>query len=320
MIEERRAQARAAARARVRRQRQIGAGGLISVVLVAGLVVSGAGRSDAPAPAATNAPPKPAELPMGGRTLLPAYRVVAYYGAPQDEQLGVLGIGTPAQAARKLAAAALPYRRPGRPVQPALELITTIAAADPGSDGLYRLRQSDAVIARYLAAARRARALLVLDIQPGRAPFMDEVRAFDRYLRQPDVGLALDPEWSMRSGQVPGHVIGSTDAAVVNRVSAYLGMIVRRYDLPQKLLIVHQFTTAMVAHRPELHATPGVALVINIDGFGDRPNKIAKYRLLADRRGRWFNGLKLFYHEDVHMLQPTAVLHLRPQPDVVVYE
>src|SRR5207244_2036639 len=91
MIEERRAQARAAARARVRRQRQIGAGGLISVVLVAGLVVSGAGRNGAPAPAATSEPPRPAELPMGGRTLLPAYRVVAYYGAPQDEPPGALG-------------------------------------------------------------------------------------------------------------------------------------------------------------------------------------------------------------------------------------
>src|ERR671929_20630 len=61
----------------------------------------------------------------------------------------------------------------------------------------------------------------------GRSPFMREVRSYARWLREPDVGLALDPEWSMAPGQVPGTVIGSTDAAIVNRVQAYLAQIVK---------------------------------------------------------------------------------------------
>ena len=43
----------------------------------------------------TPTPEPPMELPRGGRTILPDYRVVAYYGAPQDDELGALGIGSP---------------------------------------------------------------------------------------------------------------------------------------------------------------------------------------------------------------------------------
>src|SRR3954471_6894879 len=46
-------------------------------------------------------PKPPVQLPRGGRTILPAFRVVAYYGAPQDKELGVLGIGSPAQMTKK---------------------------------------------------------------------------------------------------------------------------------------------------------------------------------------------------------------------------
>ncbi len=319
-------QRRERARRRTRRERRVAAA-VCGGALLAGAALllwpmggSGASQATSSTEARRATPPAPPQLPRGGRELLPDYRVVALYGAPQDPQLGELGIGTPAQAADKLLAQAQPYQRPHRPVMPALELIATIVTADPGSDGRFRYRQSDAVIERYLAAARRVRALLILDIQPGRARFMDEVRALQPYLVQPDVGLALDPEWSMRPGQIPGRVIGSTDAAVINRASAYLAGIVHSHDLPEKLLIVHQFTTGMIGHKLSLTRRPGVALVVNIDGFGDRANKISKYHLFARRTAPWFNGFKLFYHEDSHLMPPAMVVGLRPPADVVIYE
>ncbi len=76
---------------------------------------------------------------------------------------------------------------------PALELIATLAQSAPGDDGLHRLRQRDATIRRHLRAARAIKGLLVLDVQPGQADFVEEVRALEPYLSQPDVGLALDP-------------------------------------------------------------------------------------------------------------------------------
>ena len=165
--------------------------------------------------------PKPTELPLGGRQIFPRYRVVAYYGAPQAHALGALGIGSPDHAARRLAQQAKPYAKQTRPVMLALELLADVANRDPGTDGRYRTRQPASIIRRYLAAARRAKALLVLDIQPGHADFLAETRHLDRWLREPDVGLALDPEWHT-PGAVPGTQIGSVEAEDVNAVAAHL--------------------------------------------------------------------------------------------------
>ncbi len=269
----------------------------------------------------------PPELPRGGRLVLPRNRVVAYYGAPQDPELGVLGETPPEEAARKLARRANAYARPGRPALPALELISTLAQSAPGDDGLHRLRQSPETIRRHLRAARAIKGLLVLDVQPGQADFLEEVQALEPYLLQPDVGLALDPEWSVPEGTQPGSVIGSMDAEVVNEISAYLARLVRLHDLPQKLLIVHQFTDEMITNRDVLATRPGVALVLNMDGFGTPLLKKAVYDRLSqptptgpDRLGGPYNGFKLFFREDTGLMSPRDLLGLRPAPDVVVYE
>ncbi len=315
---------RAAARLRVRRQRRIagaGALGLLTLLIIgvaSGLGGGGSGGGRAHAPA----PPPPVELPRGGRTILPAFRVVAYYGAPQDAALGQLGIGSPDHAAAMLDRQARPYVQPGgRPVLPAFELLATVAAGSPGPDGRYRTIQPDGVIRRYLAAARRHHLLLILDLQPGYEPFPDEVRRLRPYLEEPDVSLALDPEWSLRPPNRPGQVIGSTDASVVNEASGYLADIVRRRNLPQKLLLVHQFTDGMIRDRRGLVARPGVALTLNVDGFGGQAVKIAKYRALTQGERRFHNGFKLFYHEDSKpMISPRQALRLRPSAEVFVYE
>ncbi len=308
----------------VYRRRRLAAVGVLAAAGAAAFAVGAAltgpseqtGKATASAPAA----PPPPELPGGGRRLFPDKRIVAFYGAPQDDALGALGIGTPAQAGRRLLRQARPYERKTRPVLPAMELLATIANRDPGADGLYISRQSAATINRYLRAARRIDALLILDIQPGRAGFVSETRRLSRWLREPDVGLALDPEWHVEEGQVPGQVIGSVDAGVVDQVSRELSEIVRERRLPEKLLIVHQFTDDMIRNKERLQRHPGVALTINVDGFGDRPNKVSKYEAFTGEAVRFHDGFKLFYEEDTNLMSPGAVLALRPPPDVVVYE
>jgi hypothetical protein len=312
---------RAEMRRLYRRRRRIALGAVLAVLALgwAAVALIGGGSDSATADKA------PLELPRGGRTILPRHRVVSYYGAPQDPQLGILGAVSPRKAERGLRARARRYARPSRPVLPAFELIAVIARSAPGADGLHRQRQRDGVVRRYLRAARRMKGLLILDVQPGQADFLDEVRAFESYLVQPDVGLALDPEWSLPEGTRPGQVIGSTDAETINRISGYLSRLVRRRALPQKILIVHQFTDGMVKNRSSVVARPGVAVVFNVDGFGSPELKTAIYHRLArqgtrrERRMR-FSGLKLFFEEDTTLMKPRAVLGLRPRPDVVVYE
>jgi hypothetical protein len=309
------------ARRRVYRRRRLvaaGAAGLVALLVLAiGLLVAGWGGDDEPE---ASGEPRPAELPRGGRTILPGKRVVAFYGAPQDRELGVLGIGSPRLAAQKLERQARPYARPGRPVLPAFELIAAIVTGEAGDGGDHSIRQEPATIQRYLRAARAHKMLMLLDIQPGYAPFLQEAQALEHFLKEPDVSLALDPEWSMDPPQLPGQEIGSTDAATINAVSRYLSSVVRRYDLPQKLLVVHRFTGDMIQAEHDLERNPGVALVVNVDGFGDQPNKIAKYKEFTRDLHRRFNGFKLFYEEDMNLMKPNQVLRLRPQPDLVVYE
>jgi hypothetical protein len=295
----------------------LGAGAIVFAVTRVG---SGTSDSSAAAEAAKRAKPKPPpELPRGGRHLFPRHRIVAYYGAPQNDELGALGIGTPAEAGKRLLRQMREYRRGGRHLLPAMELIAVVAAGSAQNDGSYSYKQSPATVEKYLAAARRIKALLVLDIQPGHADFMTLVKHFEPFLRQPDVALALDPEWHT-PGAVPGTVIGSTDAATVNAVSAYLQGIVERYRLPDKMLLVHQFTESMIRNKELLRHRHGVPLVLNVDGFGNQAVKIAKYNDFTHPSTRSRTGFKLFYREDTDTMAPAQVLKLRPRPDVVIYE
>jgi hypothetical protein len=312
--------------ARVLRQRRLAALGVVlALIAILAVVLLRGGDGERTAAQQTqqraDAPAQPAELPRGGRRLLPDFRIVAYYGAPQDDQLGALGIGTPARAVARLERQAKAYGRKTRPVLPALELIAVIAHGDAGPQGRYSLRQRDSVIRRYLKAARKAKALLVLDIQPGRSDFFTETRRLRKWLREPDVGLALDPEWHVQAGQIPGQVIGSVSAREVNATSAWLAQLVARHKLPQKLFLVHQFTPGMVPVRA-LKKRDGLAMVINVDGFGGQEVKIAKYRefVRTANAAGLRRGFKLFYQEDTRLMKPRQVLRMSPPPDVVVYE
>ena len=242
--------------------------------------------------------------------------MVAFYGAPQAHELGELGIGSPDSAARRLRRQAAPYARKTRPILPAFELIATIANGAPGADGMYRTQQPHGVIRRYLRAARRAKALLVLDIQPGHADFTDEVRRLDRYLREPDVGLALDPEWHTPGAQ-PGTVIGSVTAGAGQR-----GRPPRRPDRPgaQSCRRSSSSSTSSpwtwCADKQLVEQPRGLAVTMNVDGFGSRAAKVSKYRLFTSDGKRFNDGFKLFYREDTGLMKPRSVLALQPPPDL----
>jgi hypothetical protein len=312
------------------RRRAFAIGGVVVLAAILLLLVRGCGggspksggSASGDGSSATDVPKQaPPQLPRGGRTILPGHRVVAFYGNPKDEELGVLGIGTPDHAGRKLEAVSKRYQTIGKvPTLPAMELIATVADGVPGDSGMYRTRSDDAVIRRYLRAARRMKALLILDIQPGRSDFLQESRHLEKWLRKPDVSLALDPEWRVDAPQVPGKVFGSVTAREVNAVSYWLSGLVAKYDLPQKLLLLHRFTPSMIVDQDQIKQRRGLAIPINIDGFGDRANKVSKYKQLAVPDGPFFNGFKLFYEEDTGLMTARQVVRLRPSPNVVVYE
>jgi len=310
---------------------------VVSVVVVVGpllvLFAVGAGSGSAPAASAAAASPhhraavhrpsgprRPAALPGGRSTVFgDGHFLVAYYGTAGTGALGVLGQSSPARMQRQLAKAGEAFARKGRPVQLVYELIVSIADQHPGKDGDYSHDLSRNQVEPYLRAAHRNNALLLLDIQTGHSDFLKVAKRWRWALQDPWVGLALDPEWRMWHGNVPGHVIGHVGAGEINRTSAWLSRLVARQHLPQKLFVVHQFRTAMIRHIDRVEQRPGLALVQHVDGFGTPGEKKATFHAVA--RPRQFTlGFKLFYQADVHRMSAKQVFRLRPKVRFVSFQ
>jgi hypothetical protein len=273
----------------------------------------------------TTTTPTLAELPRGGRTVFPRYRLVGFSGGPGTAAFGRLGVGRIDARGREIERLGRRYDGDGREVLPVFELIAVVALDRPGRDGKYRARIDDKVIAKYLAAARRHRALLLLNVQPGRADFLREVKALERWLREPDVGLALDPEWAVGPRQVPGRVFGSATGAELKPVVRWVGEFTRRENLPQKVVVVHRLIPRVVRRPGGIGHHSKVAVVFSADGIGPRTAKVATWkRVVRDLPSSAHPGFKLFYEEDTRggakLMTPRQVLRLRPRPEYVLYE
>jgi len=261
------------------------------------------------------------ELPRGGRVILGHYRVVAYYGVPGSSALGILGSGTPEHAALAIARRAAAFKPYGKTVQPAMEIIATVAQASAGADGDYSAPVSITAIKRYIAAAHRHKMLVILDLQPGRASFLSQVRKLHDLLLDPAVSIALDPEWKVGPHQRPGGgLIGSSSAAGVNAVVDYLSILVGHHKLPDKLCVVHEFTPSMLPDRSKIRPAKGVEVAFHADGFGSPTAKRRVYQQLAFPGRPFGAGFKLFLRQDSRVMTPAEVMRLRPQPDIVTYQ
>jgi hypothetical protein len=263
------------------------------------------------------------ELPLGGSKLFPDYRLVGFCGTPGAPALGELQGNLPAKA-RALETKAAPYAQ-GRKVLLVFELIAVVVQGSPGTDGKYRHRVDDSVVDAYLQAARRYKAILLLNIQPGQSDFLTEVKAFEAYLHEPDVGIALDPEWAMKPKQRPGAFWGQTTGAAVNDVAALLSAIVAQYHLPEKALVFHEVVREVMKDESTVAAYPGVAVIKSVDGLGPVHSKIATYGNLMEKMARGVHpGFKLFFDEDTRngsrLMTAKEVLALVPQPEYVMYE
>jgi len=207
--------------------------------------------------------------PLPG-SILPAHRIVAFYGNPRSKRMGILGEFPPDVMLRKLddEVAAWNAVDPSHPVQPALHLIVEVADRVPGPSGKYRTRHDSATIEKVYGWARSRNAILFVDLQVGQSTLQDELPWIEKFLVRPDVHLAIDPEFSMKKGGIPGHRVGTYDAADINYAIHFLADLVRQHGLPPKILVVHRFTVPGVTHADRIVLDPNVQVVIEMDGFG----------------------------------------------------
>jgi hypothetical protein len=253
-------------------------------------------------------------------SVLESNLLVTWYGNPRTDKMGILGEfdgDALAEGLNKQAKAfqGLTWKR----VQPAYELVAVVAQDRAGPDGTWRRRETRDVIERVLAQARAHHFKFIVDIQVGHSTVKSEFEYVRRYLEEPDVYLALDPEFHMWEGQKPGQQIGHTLADDVNYAAAELGRIVEARNLPPKVLIVHQFTMNMLPDKENVKHVRGVDVALDMDGLGDRPLKRAIYRMVMHQPLE-FAAIKLFYRREPNLLLPEDVLVLNPVPSVVVYQ
>jgi hypothetical protein len=268
--------------------------------------------------------PSQSELPRGGRKLFPDYRLVGFCGTPGAPELGSLQGNLPVKA-KKLEAQASKYGD-DRKLLPVFELIAVVVQSGAGKDGKYRRRVDDSIVDEYLRTARASKGILLLNIQPGQSDFVTEVKTFESYLKQADVGIALDPEWAMKPKQTPGRYYGQTDGSTINDVAAYLSDIVAKNNLPEKALVFHQVNRQVLKDEGELKTYPGVEVIKSVDGLGPMHSKIETYNYLVKTMTTGVHaGFKLFFDEDTRIpgnviMSPKQVLALTPRPEYVMYE
>jgi hypothetical protein len=162
-------------------------------------------------------------------------------------------------------------------------------------------------------------------VQVGFSNVQTEVPLLEKYLKLPNVHLAIDPEFSMKTGIRPGKVVGTLDATDINFASNYLANLVRENNLTPKILIVHRYTQKMVTNYKQIKTMPEVQLIMNMDGWGGEAKKIGTYKNFIYPEPVQFTGFKLFYKNDVitpgtTLMTPTSLLKLNPQPIYIQYQ
>lgn len=263
------------------------------------------------------------ELPGGGQIVFPQRRMVALYGTPGTSALGLLGeqgVDASIRRVKKLAADYQPYSK--EKVQPAFEIIATVASAVPGKDGKYSSYAPVAQLEPWVKAARKAGVYVVLDLQPGRNDFLTQAKYYEKLLRYPNVGLAYDPEWRLKPGQRHMVQIGSVSAAELNRTNDWLAALTRRNKLPQKVVILHQFQLRMIRDRASLDTShPELALVLHADGNGSPGQKMATWNNLRHDLPRGIRmAWKNFIDEDSPTFTPKQTFAVDPKPWFVSYQ
>src|SRR5690625_3070313 len=264
--------------------------------------------------------------PLLPGALLPKHRIIAYYGNLYSKRMGILGEYHPDTVLNKLKNIVYEWQRAdsSKKVIPALELITVSGQNVPTRDSLYRMRMPDWMIDSVINMAQTIDALVILDIQVGWSTVRKEIPQFEKYLKMPNVHLAVDPEFYMKEKKIPGTKIGTMDATDINYCITYLRNLVEEHDLPPKLLVIHRFTQGMVTNYKNIELQSQVQVIMDMDGFGSQTLKRDSYRRYIYREPVEYTGIKLFYKNDNRnghkIMSPADVLSLYPQPVYIQYQ
>ena len=263
--------------------------------------------------------------PLPG-AILPYNRIIAYYGNLYSKRMGILGELPKDEMLKKLQTEVANWQAADTTIKaiPALHYIAVTAQIEPGKTNLHRLRMPFKQIDTIMKWAESIDALVFLDIQVGHSNVKDEVASLETYLKLPNVHLGIDPEFSMKNGEIPGTKIGTFNSDDINDAIAILANLVRKNHLPPKVLVIHRFTQGMLTNYKNIKIVPEVQVVMDMDGFGAKILKKSTYQRYIYREPVQFTGVKLFYKNDTRndwqIYTPMELLEFTPKPIYIQYQ
>lgn len=258
-------------------------------------------------------------------SLFDTHDIVAYYGNPRSNRMGVLGEQPLPETARLIERRAAEYaelsRNDGRGVLPGFHLVYATVFPD-GEFG----RLPAAVVTEWIEYALDRDLLVILDHQIGRHSVRRAIEQMLPYLRYPNVHLAIDPEWAT---DVPGQEVGGVHAEEVNTAQQMIQEYLIEHDLSgRRVLVVHQFHYRMIEDAHLVRSDfERVDVVHNMDGFGPPGLKLHTWNYLLQFDNLPLKGFKLFYPKswraggfDKPLMTPAEVLNLTPRPVFIQYQ
>ncbi len=268
-------------------------------------------------------PISPTVYPLPG-AVFPFNRVVAYYGNLYSKKMGILGELTKAEMLTKLKGEVAKWQKADTsiPVVPALHYVAVTAQTNGGKQ---RMRMPFHQIDTLVNWAKEINGLLFLDIQVGWSTLQEEIPELEKYLKMPQVHLGIDPEFSMKFGDLPGRRIGTFNANDINYAINYLQKVVKDNNLPPKILVVHRFTQGMVTNATDIKPAPEVQVVMDMDGWGDKILKKSTWLRYIKKEPVQFTGFKIFYKNDTKkdpngLYMPEELLQFTPKPIYIQYQ
>jgi hypothetical protein len=256
------------------------------------------------------------------RHLLDDNQLVVFYGSPLASGLGILGMFEPEDAAQRVRQQAQIFDEINgeRGAIGAMDLIYGMAMSEPTANGKYVSYLKDDVVERYIALAEKHDLQVILDLQIGRAAIPDEVRKIERFLVNPRVHVAIDPEYAVGPSGAPIHTPGRMSGHEMNEVQDYLAALVEEHDLPPKMMVVHQYLNNTITDGEATREVDGVDIVLNMDGFGEIAEKQKKYHYFSERPYAHRDSFNIFLKQDERVMSEQEVLDLAPLPDAIFYQ
>lgn len=249
--------------------------------------------------------------------------IVAYYGSPASERMGILGRYPKEDIASMVRETARQYNEVnGRDgVVPAFYLI--YGTCWPGGEIGYL---DEKILLDYIRFAQQEGMLVFVDHQIGKYPVREAMEKILPFLRFPNVHLAIDPEWRTLR---PMKEIGSITAAELNEAQDIMEEYIERHNIPGiRMLVVHQFADKMIQSRQDVRAhRDRIILIHTADGFGSPGVKKATYQRNAAAENMPVKGFKLFFKSDFPfagfdepLMTPAEVMQLEPRPTLILYQ